>query len=85
MDDQGTDREHSLTGETEWIVAVGPMPRADAERTLAQWLQRQAELGIKYAENEIREDVILSSNHKTLIRYAVPPKQKIIFPLIRTD
>jgi hypothetical protein len=76
MDDQGINRERGVTGETEWIIAVGPMPRADAERTLVQWRQRQAELGIKYAENEIREDVILSSNHKTLIRYAVPPKQK---------
>jgi hypothetical protein len=76
MDDQRTDREGGLTEETEWIIAVEPMLRTDAEISLAQWLQRQAELGIEYAASEIREDLILSNDRKTLIRYAVPSKQK---------
>ena len=77
MDDQGTNRESSdLTGESEWIIAVEPMSRTDAERLLAQWLRRQAELGIEFATSEIREDVILSNDRTTLIRYAVPFKQK---------
>jgi hypothetical protein len=77
MDNQRTDREGgSLANETEWIIAVEPMLRTDAEKSLALWLKRQAELGIEYAASEIREDVILSADRRTLIRYAVPSKQK---------
>jgi hypothetical protein len=55
----------------DWKVIIDPKPRKQAEQELVEWMARQAELGRAYGRDEIREDVILSEDRTTLIRYAV--------------
>jgi len=76
MDDQRADREGGLAADAKWVVVVEPMSRADAERALAEWLQRQADLGISYTPSEIRMDVLCARGQKDSFRYLVQSKQK---------
>jgi hypothetical protein len=76
MDDQRADREEGIAADEKWIVVVEPMPRADAEREMAQWLKRQAESGINYAPSEIRMDMLCGRGCEQSFRYLVQSKQK---------
>jgi hypothetical protein len=59
---------------SDWIVIVEPMPRLEAERALADWLEEQAAKGNSFRKDEIRQDLMLSKDREHLVRYAVQVK-----------
>lgn len=54
-----------------WTCIVGPSPRDEAETALAAWFETQRHRGNEQAKDEVREDVILSKDHATLVRFMV--------------
>ena len=58
----------------EWKIVVEPMPRAEAEHALADWLNRQVDQGTTYRNEKVRMDVIWSKDRQHLVRYAVQIK-----------
>lgn len=54
-----------------WTCVVGPSPRGEAEKALAAWLEMQRQGGVEQGKDGIREDVILSKDHTTLVRFMV--------------
>jgi hypothetical protein len=55
-----------------WQVIVEPMLRANAEVALQHWLESESRQGRTYSRDVIREDVILASDRRTLVRFSVP-------------
>lgn len=49
---------------SEWSLVVPPLPREEAERKYALWLEEQRRLGIQVAECDIRVDSVFAGPSK---------------------